>query len=195
MDVDALTNGEGNTLGRVLGGRGRASDHLEYPSTGRCEGQSVQVGGALGLQDFGEGVVEAKLEEACVGGVGREAQCCFVGLADERVQLVRFLCLEVDERAAVREATNEEGLDEFAGVGFFEAVGGAADAPNEVSELGNRLMELREKSGSGAVMVERDAEYPKGGDLGYGGSVDGHLWIRGGLWGAAAGAGSEDEEG
>lgn len=41
MDVDALTNGEGNTLGRVWGGRGRASDELEYASAGRCEGESV----------------------------------------------------------------------------------------------------------------------------------------------------------
>lgn len=72
-DVDALTNGEGDTLGRVWGGRGRASDDLKYPSTSRCEGESVQVGSALGFQDFCEGVVEAKLEEACVGSVGREA--------------------------------------------------------------------------------------------------------------------------
>lgn len=86
-------------------------------------------------------------------------------------------------------------MDESACVGFFEAVGGAADAPNEVSELCYRLKELREKSGAGSIVVEWDSEYPKGRDLWYGGALDGHLWIRGGLGAAAAGAGSEDEEG
>lgn len=86
-------------------------------------------------------------------------------------------------------------MNEFAGVGFFEAVGGAADAPNEVRKLGDCFVELWEKNCAGAVVVERNAEYPKGGDLGNGRAVDGHLWVRGGLWGAAAGAGSENEEG
>lgn len=86
-------------------------------------------------------------------------------------------------------------MNEFAGVGFFEAVGGAADAPNEVRKLGDCFVELWEKNCAGAVVVKRNSEYPKGGDLGNGRAVDGHLWVRGGLWGAAVGAGSEKEEG